>query len=247
MNDNYASKSTKSVSDVPEYPFYKQYPEMRPFIGNNYGEAKQHGCALLVIGESHYLQGKSTIHHNATSWYKRNDSFLNKEERGWINTSGVVDEAIAIFKDKKRNDAFTIFKSSAMAINEFGPRLPNYLDVFKYIVFYNYFLRPADYGDSIKNIIVPQDVSVAQDYFEYMLMAYNPDGIVFLSRFAFEQCSKAGIKIPIAGAPHPGCYWWNKKSKKYGNRYGREVVQDALVNMDWTFCNTSGRKDLSGK
>ena len=216
---------------------------MRPFIGSNYEEAKQHGCALLVIGESHYLPEESTVHRNASSWYNGNHSLLNEKERGWINTPGVVDAAVSGEKSK----AYIIFKASAQSINEFGPRFPNYWNVFKYIVFYNYFLRPADTGESIKDIIVQQDESVAQDYFDYMVKTYAPNGIIFLSRYAFEHCSTSTIKIPIAVTPHPGCYWWNKKSEKYGNRYGREVVQDALVNMDWSFCNTSGRNDLSGK
>ena len=240
MNDNYAPQKTKSAIDDSEYPFYKQYPEMRPFIGCKYEDAKRHGCALLVIGESHYLQKESTIHHNASSWYEGNHLLLNENERDWINTSEIVKEAI---EDTSNNNPFIIFRSSAIVINKFGPRFSNYLDIFKYIIFYNYFLRPANKGESIKSIIVSQDVTVAQNYFEYMLKTYNPDGIVFLSRFAFEQCSKSGIKIPVAGAPHPGCYWWNKKSRKYGDRYGRDAIQDALVNMDWSFCGTSGRNN----
>ena len=35
--------------------FRSRYPEMTPYIGDNYGMAQQHGSALLVIGESHYL------------------------------------------------------------------------------------------------------------------------------------------------------------------------------------------------
>ena len=220
------------------YPFYKQYPEMRPFVGLAYEEAKQHRCALLVIGESHYLPKYSTAHKDAKAWYCGDHSCLNEEERGWINTSEIITEELpAGFP----NRAHVIFKSGAQKINEYGPRFSDYRKIFTYIVFYNFFLRPANEGDSLKNTFVPQDTSVAQAYFDFMLRTYTPNGIVFLSRFAFEQCSQKSIDVPVAAAPQPGCRWWNKKSWKYGNRYGREVVQDALINMDWSFCAHSGQ------
>lgn len=216
------------------HPFYNQYPEMRPFIGTDYEVAKQHGCALLVIGESHYLPQYSHAHKDAQAWYSGSNVYLNEEERGWINTAEIInDELPRGFPNK----AHVIFKSGAQKINEYGPHFSDYRSIFKYIVFYNFFLRPANEGDSLKNILVQDDTVVAQDYFKFMLQTYDPDGLIFLSRFAFEQCSKADINIPVAAAPHPGCRWWNKKSWKYGDRYGRDVIQDALVNMDWSFCN----------
>ena len=218
------------------HPFYNQYPEMRPFVGAEYELAKQHGCALLVIGESHYLPQYSTVHKDASSWYRGNHLCLNEEERGWINTSEIImDELPHGFPNK----AHVIFKSGAQKINEYGPRFSDYRNIFSYIVFYNFFLRPANEGDSLKNILVPEDTDVAHEYFKFMLQTYNPDGLIFLSRFAFEQCSKTDINIPVAATPHPGCKWWNKKSWKYGDRYGRDVIQDALVNMDWSFCGNS--------
>ena len=206
---------------------------MRPFVGSGYEEAKQHGCALLVIGESHYLPQYSHAHKDAQAWYCGNHFCLNEEERGWINTAEIIADELPLGFPNK---AHVIFKSGAQKINEYGPCFSDYRSVFTYIVFYNFFLRPAHEGDSLKNIWVKEDTIVAQEYFDFMLRSYNPDGLIFLSRFAFEQCSKTNVKIPIAAAPHPGCRWWNKKSWKYGDRYGREVIQDALVNMNWSFC-----------
>ena len=157
---------------------------------------------------------------------------LNEEERGWINTSEIIlEEITAGFPNK----AHVIFKSGGQKINEYDPHFLDYRKIFQYIVFYNFFLRPANEGDSLKHIIDQQDISVAQECFDFMLSTHCPNGILFLSRFAFDCCNKTNINVPVAAAPHPGCRWWNKRSWKYGDRYGREVVQDAVAGMDWSF------------
>jgi hypothetical protein len=64
--------------------YYVQYPMMRPYIGKYFGEVGQ--PALLLIGESHYLPGRSKQHLFADRWYSGNSSTFIPEEHHWIST-----------------------------------------------------------------------------------------------------------------------------------------------------------------
>ncbi len=80
------------------------------------------------------------------------------------------------------------------------------------------------------------DNDIADANFKYMVEHHRPNGIVFLSRLAFDCCrGKGTLAIPVAGAPHPTCRWWNRKCGKYGGRYGHELVQDGMIGMDWSW------------
>ena len=75
--------------------FQSRFPEMKPFIGTDYERTKEKGCALLVIGESHYLPDSSTIHKDGNAWYATNDSLLTQTEKDWINTSKLIKDDIS--------------------------------------------------------------------------------------------------------------------------------------------------------
>lgn len=213
--------------------FLERYPEMRPYVGEKYGEAQENRCALLVIGESHYLPKKSSANEDCKSWYSSNSTKLDEKEKGWINTQDIIDAGIG---EGFSNRAHGIWKNGYAQINCMGPKFENYCDLFKYTVFYNYYLRPARCGDTFKNICEKEDKDIANLYFKSMVEKHKPNGIIFLSRFAYDSCEfKENLTIPIAGAPHPSCCWWNRKSEKYGNRYGREVCKDGMKGFDWNW------------
>lgn len=213
--------------------FYTRYPKMVPYVGESYELAKKNSCALLVIGESHFLPAHSTIHKDSSFWYNSNDSCLNNEERVWISTSDIIAEELR--KEKAfSNKSHIIFMNGLKQINAYGPRFSDYCFCFKYIVFYNYYLRPANESNSFRELLTAYDNEVANDYFAQMVEKFSPNGIVFLSTLAYDCCNvKNNLSIPIARAPHPGCAWWNRKSTKYGNRYGRDVVEDGLRGINW--------------
>lgn len=211
--------------------FRMRYPEMTPYVGNQYSEAQKHGCALLVIGESHYLPEKSTIHKDCFAWYASNHEKLTDEEKGWISTRDIIVEEL---QKNFPNQAHGIWKFGYQKINQWGPVFSDYRRLFPYTVFFNFYLRPANQGSTFRELLTPYDNDIANENFKYMVEQYKPNGIIFLSRLAFESCeAKNGLAIPVAGAPHPTCRWWNIKCVKYGSRYGRDLVQDGMVGFDW--------------
>lgn len=122
--------------------FQARFPEMKPF---DYERAKEKGCALLVIGESHYLPAGSTIHLN-TEWYSMNDTKLNGDEKEYINTSKLIKDDIS---NKHFQKEHSIWGNGYQQINKFGPKHLSFIDSFKYTIFYNFYLRPANRGNSI--------------------------------------------------------------------------------------------------
>ena len=217
------------IFDVED--FRAKYPEMVPYVGEEYEQAQAHHCALLVIGESHYLPVNSTAHQDCNIWYASDHSKLNEEERGWISTKEIITEELPYGFPNK---AHGIWKNGYQKINEYGPRFDDYRTLFKYTVFYNFYLRPANEGNTFKQLYTNYDNEVANAYFKYMVETYKPNGIIFLSRLAFECCSeKKNLNIPVAGAPHPTCFWWNKQCGKYGGRFGHQLIQDGLTGLDW--------------
>lgn len=225
--------------------FRRRYPEFKPYEGENYEMAQQHNCALLVIGESHYLPDYSTIHKDCNAWYASDHTKLNEEERKWINISDQINGDL----EKGFNKSRWIWKLGYQKINQYGPTFADFRTLFKYTVCYDFFLRPANMvkdahgredGQSIAKILTPKDKDIANANFRYMIEHYKPNGVVFLSRLAFDNCrEKSALSIPIAGTPHPSCCWWNRKCGKYGGRKGHDLVRDGMVGMDWSWTKQS--------
>ena len=72
---------------------YRQYPMMRPYVGNNF-----HGAntpSLLLIGESHYLPKNSSQHLSAETWYASSSGTLSPDEVEWISTAAILEYARA--------------------------------------------------------------------------------------------------------------------------------------------------------
>lgn len=207
--------------------FYEQYPELKPYVGSNYLERSK--PLLLLIGESHYIPDDSKLDRNPASWYLGTSDRLSEDELYYINTAQIIRNSKA---EGFSNKAHSIWRNSFSEINEFGPTYSDFTRVADDIAFYNFFLRPAFTGDSLD--ITAQDVKIAGEAFSAHYKALKPTAIIFLSRLAYNHfCPTEPISVPIIATPHPGCKWWNKEARKYGNKKGRNILGDFIKTTIW--------------
>lgn len=213
--------STEYDEELNNIPHYINYPEMRPWIGVNYTHEK---VKLLTVGESHYLTMDSKYHLNPEDWY---DGVLtsDKEDIGGINTRNVIDRGTATKWKKK---SYVIFKNTEDAL--FSSQLfsdkPD--SAYYNIAFMNYFQRPAQVtGKSIR--LETMDENIAKEVFLKVVDCINPTAIIFTSSLAYKSAKRSGTlksleskKIPFTRSPHPATSWWNRKSKKYKNKTGKD-------------------------
>jgi hypothetical protein len=212
--------------NMPEH--YRHFPCMTPWVGPRFRSSDHK--RLLVIGESHYLPVSSTTHLNSVEWYSASQSVLTHEECEWISTARIVESS----KDERfRIRAHGIYKSIAREVNVAGGGHGDFVEAIEDLAFYNYFQRPAAHGASLR--VEPLDCEVASAVFRWILSELEPELIVFTSRKAGWACSELlrDLHIPAQNTPHPTCPWWNKASKAYGGRTGRELFRDFLFEQKW--------------
>ena len=112
---------------------------MLPYRGKNFHAA---GIpALLLIGESHYLEEGSTQHLNPKTWYSGSSLDLSKDQIEWINNPAILESS-----RMKDFSTHTHFRNAFRVINEYGPAYSDYKRVADDIAYYNFFLRPALQG-----------------------------------------------------------------------------------------------------
>lgn len=200
---------------------------MRPYTGMNFQTPDR--PALLLIGESHYLPSDSRLDVTPDVWYSGSAERLNDDERGFINTKEIIEEsAISRFSNK----AHSIWRNSLSVINESGPAYSDYVQVAHDIAFYNFFLRPAFTGDSL--VVQPIDEEFANEAFVEHYQELKPTAVVFLSSLAYRHFRHpASATVPFIVTPHPGCQWWNRVAKKYGNKRGRDTLRDFIQTLNW--------------
>jgi len=201
---------------------YINYPEMRPWIGVNY---KYEKVKILIVGESHYLSKDSKYHLKAEDWYNGiSDSQKDKHING-INTRKVINRGITIKWKKK---SYVIFKNieDALFSSQLFSNKP--ASVYYNIAFMNYFQRPAQVpGKSI--LLEKIDEEIAKKVFLQVVDCIKPTAIIFTSSLAYKSAKRNGAleslkskNISFARSPHPATSWWNRKSKKYGNKTGKD-------------------------
>jgi len=207
--------------------FYVNYPMMQPYVGDRY-----HGATtkLLLIGESHYLPLRSRQHLTASDWYGGTSATLTEEEKIWISTAPIIRGAVA---ENFRKKAHWIWKNAFKVINEAGPKYADYKLVAKDIAFFNFFLRPAKTGKSLG--VTPDDVVIANDAFALHHSALRPTAVIFLSALAHANFkappAARGTKVVVT--MHPSSAWWNRASKKRGNKSGRQILHDYIATTSW--------------
>ncbi len=200
---------------------YQKYPDMRPWVGIAYSKQL---IKILTVGESHYLGKRSTYHHDINTWYE-GISLEGKKDRAGVHTRNVIYNGINSNWKKKSK---TIFKNTEAALFASNIFESNPLSAYDNIAYLNYFQRPAErHGESIK--VKQQDKDVSREVFRGVIEIIQPSIVIFTSTLAFNAAKSSGVTewfkdnaIPFTRTPHPGCSWWNRVSKKYGNKTGRE-------------------------
>ena len=215
---------------------YNRFPQMLPFIGSQWGKHKK----LLLIGESHYIDGKMLSKElpdcdYQKEWYELDEKKFSRDLCWNIHTRGVVKKA-DLPNEQGYSKALSIFYNVKKEIKGTIPVFSNEPTVFQYFSFMNYFQRPAFIkGDSIKNN--QKDNQIAYHTLKGVLNVVTPDAIVFTSSKAYnafwwsrKQDGEISIfnNIKVTHVPHPGCAWWGRESKRHGkthdgkNRTGRQ-------------------------
>jgi len=200
---------------------YQIYPEMKPWVGSEYTHSK---VKILVIGESHYLDAGSIYHHDTQGWYE-GVKVSDKKDWGWIKTRNIISNGINTkWKDKSK----AIYRNIEKALFETELYKEKQLTVFSDIAFLNYFQRPAQQtGKSIK--VSKLDSDISNKVVSQVVTTISPDIVIFTSSLAWRHAKRSGFVkvlddslIKCTRAPHPGMPWWNRVSKMYGNRTGKQ-------------------------
>lgn len=203
---------------------YKHYPMMSPYVGGNYGAKKT--LKLLLVGESHYLHRSESQHASPSTWYEGSAKTL--KSAGWIDLKSVFNESR---ENRFAIPQHSIWRNSLSEINRRGPNFSDFTQVADFIAFYNFFLRPGGEGCSLE--VKKLDVEMANAAFQIHFATLQPDAVVFLSTLASRHFScAASFPVPLIFTPHPGCAWWNRKAKRYGNKRGRDVLGD-FIDSTW--------------
>ncbi len=210
---------------------------MRPHVGERW--TLRTGPSLLLVGESHYLPEGSTQQLKPVTWYGGDSTTLSPEARRWIDTPQILENACAKHFAVK---AHWIWKNAFEVINAAGPRYSDFREVAKDVAFLNFFLRPAPVkGGSLGGFLKPEDIERANAAFAMHLERLAPTAIVFMSRLARRRFQPAAsFDIPIASTPHPTCHWWNRASKRYGGKRGRDVLTEFVAGLGWPRASDSG-------
>lgn len=197
---------------------------MAPYVGKNYGAKST--LKLLLVGESPYLGRSETQHASPSSWYEGSARTL--KSAAWIDLKSVFEES--------RGNRFaipqhSIWRNSLSEINRRGPNFDDFTQVANYIAFYNFFLRPGMQGKSL--CVEKEDFEMANAAFEMHFGKLKPTAVVFLSQLAHRHFDKSLVgAVPLICTPHPGCAWWNRISKGYGNKRGRDILGD-FIDSTW--------------
>ena len=206
---------------------------MAPYVGKNFG--KPSSPSLLLIGESHYVE-EDFPGRVSDAWYAGCSTTLCQQDIEWISTAPILEESRI---DAFSNKAHSIWSNSFWEINQHGPRYEDYLRLADDIAFYNFFLRPAVDGSSLKYELSSHDIEAANEAFLFHYNRLKPSAVVFLSMLAYDRCRHT-VTVPVIATPHPGCAHWNTVRAKYDDRRGRDILADFIrIETTWPKSLTS--------
>lgn len=189
-------------NDFDSIPFYRNYPEYRPFIGKHFADGKS---KILLLAESHYLPTSSTAHLVPKNWYENSSCLLTDEERRWINTRGIINSG----KNQHwKHKGHTIYRHLEKALIESG--IPKSTNSFSYVACMNAFQRPAKTKDSL--LVHEIDTENAFLVLNSVIEILKPDHICFVSSKASKHLAKKLI-CPSKAFAHPASAWWNRTSR----------------------------------
>lgn len=188
---------------------FRNYNQLLPWVGIEYSTIDHK--RLLVIGESHYLPKKSTV-HNTLDWYATAKELTHKE-KSWLSTRGAVSCGI---DQKYGHKGKLIFSNVEKAILKTNFKPLNKENLFRYFSYYNFFQRPAEERISIEETTT--DLNFAFETFNIVTDILKPELVCFVSVKAYKAFMNKKDKdydFIIDYFPHPARAWWNKESKAY--------------------------------
>ncbi|MGF1727933.1 hypothetical protein [Photobacterium nomapromontoriensis] len=194
---------------------------MKPWVGCEYASSI---VKILVIGESHYLDVGSTYHHDPQKWYS-GVTVSDKNDRGWIKTRNIIKNGI---NTKWKSKSKAIYRNIEKALFESNANSCEQSTAFSNIAFLNYFQRPAEQTGK-SNKVSQLDSDVSKNVVGQVVKAISPELIIFTSSLAWSYAKRSNLvnefdeqSIKYTRTPHPGMPWWNRVSKAYGNRTGKQ-------------------------
>lgn len=214
--------------NLKQVKHYQNHPQMRPFIGDNYGETYK---KLLIVAESHYISNcdensiprdSDEYSNTLKNWYDIKMTDLKDYDIKWTNTSNIIYYSNLI-DDKNpqchkiHSNINSVLKGSKISKQNSDDKL------FKHIAFMNFFQKPARDRDSINPI--NKDIEIANETLFEVAEILKPDFIFIVSSKAYDYLDKGKFKnYTIGHSSHPNSPSWNKKCKKYTNVNKRDEL-----------------------
>ena len=194
-----------------EFAVFERFPDFVPYIAKGYGDSKK----ILLIWESYYASYKDSIEivKSPEKWYfdapqesidKLKEFGRQNEEacRHWNFASKMYPDGI----DRKSRT----FTNVANVFKEFMPKGE---DPFCYCAGYNFYLRPAKGGVSIKD--KPIDREIAAKTLLKVIDILEPEYVLFLSEKSYKVFETYQNEVPskplFASFCHPASPWWYRK------------------------------------
>jgi hypothetical protein len=203
---------------------YKKYPLMKPFIGENYFNAKK---KILFIAESHYFDMEGTDENKQRI---KNKEYINSNPSKWYSSSQAD---LHISKHKSIDTRTIVSTSSHMVFTELEKVLLNSMETFNgkainNVSFMNGFQRPANKkGASIKYMVGDTDFLEGIKTIEAVINIIEPEFVIFISKFTWD---KIGLKIQ----KKPDIKYefiYHPASVKYWNSFKNNNCKHTLIEM----------------
>lgn len=188
--------------------YYTHFKQMLPWIGTDYGKGIFN--KIILIGESHYLPKDvneemfdpeswyyDVVH---SEWYTEGD-----DEEQMTNTRQFLSGPLK--PHRMYNNTHNVLREVFME------KCPGLIcdNLYRYVTYYNYFLRPARNKGSIRDIITPDDQKVAFNTLKELAAILKPDYVFFLSKFAWEsfmnKTSNETLPFIVGYSDHPSRRW----------------------------------------
>ncbi|GAB4200463.1 MAG: hypothetical protein Fur0023_03860 [Bacteroidia bacterium] len=203
--------NTKYDAQLKQIPHYQKFPQMLPFIGDNYDNICGGKVKILVLGESHYFPKESNIHTDAKKWYNEiSEKDLNEIEKDWIDTREIVE-------GEWKSLSHLIFALINEALAQFKQFQFEGKKSIQGIAFMNAFQRPSVEEDSIKNIHdednEQKDIDVQESckVLKKVIEIIQPNLVIVVSKYTWYNLSNC-IEIKKDCTNHTAAKynngWW---------------------------------------
>ncbi len=205
---------------------FNSHPQMLPYISAKWSDVKQ---KILILGESHF-QPEGCAERMDKEWYSLIASKLYEDEIRNTYTRNIIYEKCFQQTAPRSHSFFQVLSNELSAVVNCNPG-----DSFQYVSFYNYFQRPAAYGQSLRPSVL--DNQIAYRVLKSITATIAPQKIIFTSlnaaiSFFYNKSKDADNAIfnnaVIDYTVHPCCSWWHRPLKRLGNRTGKQKFIDIL-------------------